>query len=158
MLPSAFISLSDPCLPDFWIDTYTAAPGAITMAAAIVIFLIEFESTRYLAAVDRKIVADQIATSVPQGIVHKTELNSDRNGPATHSGHHHIVPPPVEGDVDTTTASIQKLGVIILEAGIIFHSVFIGLTLAISTGSDFVSLFVTIIFHRIFPLSKQRLI
>ena len=58
MLPSAFDSLTDPCLPDFWINTYSAAPGAITMTSAIIIFLIEYGSTRYLANVDRHIAQD----------------------------------------------------------------------------------------------------
>jgi zinc transporter 1/2/3 len=162
MLPSAFQSLSDPCLPDFWIDTYTAAPGAIAMTAGIIIFLVEYGSTRYLAQVDRKIAAKKaasdasppapsIATDVEAG---KREEPRRITENAAHFGHHHIDPAPIEGETDASTAATQKLGVAILEAGIIFHSVFIGLTLAVSTGSDFISLFITIIFHRISPTSN----
>ena len=154
MLPSAFEALSNPCLPDFWIDTYTAAPGAITMAAAIVIFLIEYASTRYLARVDERLAQDAAATSFDPAGSEPIEEAKDRghsNIQGDHYGHHHIIPPPIEGYIDPRTAATQKLGVAILEAGIIFHSVFIGLTLAVSTGSNFISLFITIIFHRIFP-------
>jgi solute carrier family 39 (zinc transporter), member 1/2/3 len=161
MLPSAFDSLSDPCLPDFWINTYTAAPGAITMGAAIVIFLIEFGSTRYLAAVDRRIVVRNEPTDQERNDKMGSDVdiikNRTRDGSA-HFGHHHITPPPVEGDIDSQTAATQKLGVAILEGGIIFHSVFIGLTLAVSTGSDFVSLFITIIFHRILPKAQLLIV
>jgi solute carrier family 39 (zinc transporter), member 1/2/3 len=151
MLPSAFESLSDPCLPDFWISTYTAAPGAIAMSAAVIIFLVEFGSTRYLAYVDSHVVRDPVVTSFDPSVSESSKLENGENKQtgSEHFGHHHIIPPPVEGQIDPHTAATQKLGVGILEAGIIFHSVFIGLTLAVSTGSDFISLFITIIFHRI---------
>lgn len=152
MLPSAFDALSNPCLPDFWINTYTAAPGAITMVAVFAIFLVEYGSTRYLTAVDNRIAHNVAATAFdPVGVEEplKSEINGNGNVDASHHGHHHFIPAPLEGDVDVRTAATQKLGVAILEAGIIFHSVFIGLTLAVSSGSDFISLFITIIFHRI---------
>jgi solute carrier family 39 (zinc transporter), member 1/2/3 len=155
MLPSAFNSLSDPCLPDFWIKTYTAAPGAIAMSSAIIIFLVEFGSTRYLAHVDRQINQDDESKAGSSDLsVQERGSNKDnanREGHNAHFGHHHINPFAVEGELDTHMAATQKLGVAILEAGIIFHSVFIGLTLAVSTGSTFISLFITIIFHRTLP-------
>jgi solute carrier family 39 (zinc transporter), member 1/2/3 len=166
MMPSAFESLSDPCLPDFWIDTYTAAPGAIAMTAAVMIFLVEFGSTRYLARIDRRVAQDSEVTSFDPASsdsiaklenghgAHKHEYNGVNDG--DHFGHHHVIPPPPEGHLDRHTEATQKLGVAILEAGIIFHSVFIGLTLAISTGSDFISLFITIIFHRMSPFSNPN--
>jgi len=159
MLPSAFESLSDPCLPDFWVDIYTAAPGAIAMAAVIAIFLVEFASTRYLAAVDRRIAQNAAAPLDPSGTPLDTKVDDSSSREQTpppshqeqHFGHHHFSPAPVQGEVDRSTAATQKLGVVVLEAGIIFHSVFIGLTLAVSAGSDFISLFITIIFHRKYP-------
>ena|SRR5271156_3303700 len=184
MLPSAFDSLSDPCLPDFWINTYTAAPGAIAMAAAIAIFLVDYGSTRYLANVDQRVVHDTSSTvfepgqlgqlspapdKIPLDSEAEISLNESEERLASHErgnygigrqseqqrahfGHHHIIPPPVEGEeIDAHTAATQKLGVLILEAGIIFHSMFIGLTLAVSAGSTFISLFITIIFHRTSP-------
>ena len=151
MLPTAFQALTDPCLPDFWTDTYTAAPGAITMASAIIIFCVEFGSTRYLSNVDSQIV-DVESPADPSdsenNTSNKVELHANKQDDSVHFGHHHIAPPPVEGAIDAHTAATQKLGLAILEAGIIFHSVFIGLTLAVSTGSNFSSLFITIIFHR----------
>jgi solute carrier family 39 (zinc transporter), member 1/2/3 len=130
------------------------------MASAITIFLVEFGSTRYLACVDRRLAQDAAVTaSDPAGSnggdnfengANKLENGNGIN--SEHFGHHHAIPPPLEGQLDRHTQATQKLGVVILEAGIIFHSVFIGLTLAISTGSDFISLFITIIFHRTLSL------
>jgi solute carrier family 39 (zinc transporter), member 1/2/3 len=60
-------------------------------------------------------------------------------------------------DVETVTAkglateeyTAQLTGIFILEFGIVFHSVFIGLTLAV-TGSDFITLYVVLVFHQTF--------
>jgi len=128
------------------------------MASAILIFLIEYGSTRYLANVDRQVLQETAATEsvdTDPGVLeagNEGKLQEIDNGRNAHLGHHHLTPAPVDGEeIGPHTAATQKLGVVILESGIIFHSVFIGLTLAVSTGSDFVSLFITIIFHRTCP-------
>lgn len=44
----------------------------------------------------------------------------------------------------------QIVGILVLQLGIMIHSLVIGLTLAITQGSEFTSLFVAIIFHQLF--------
>ncbi|KAG0704104.1 zinc iron permease [Suillus ampliporus] len=44
----------------------------------------------------------------------------------------------------------QIVGILVLQLGIMIHSVVIGLTLAITSGSEFTSLLVAIIFHQLF--------
>ncbi|KAI5999204.1 Zinc/iron permease [Pisolithus albus] len=44
----------------------------------------------------------------------------------------------------------QVVGILVLQLGIMIHSLVIGLTLAIKTGSDFASLLVAVIFHQFF--------
>ncbi|KAI0021820.1 zinc-regulated transporter 2 [Xylariomycetidae sp. FL0641] len=41
LLPTAFFSLSDPCLPDLFTDQYPPLPGVIMMASLFCLFLIE---------------------------------------------------------------------------------------------------------------------
>merc|ERR1711881_725330 len=41
LLPTAFISLTDPCLPAFWNQDYPAMPGAIALAAIFLVTVIE---------------------------------------------------------------------------------------------------------------------
>ncbi|KAH8153409.1 uncharacterized protein LAJ45_02221 [Morchella importuna] len=48
LLPTAFISLNDPCLPEFWNKQYPAMPGAIAMAAVFFVTVIEMLFTRGL--------------------------------------------------------------------------------------------------------------
>lgn len=55
-----------------------------------------------------------------------------------------VVPPTGRGVLDTAIAQI--LGVAILEFGVVFHSILIGLTLAVD--QEFKILFIVIIFHR----------
>ncbi|TGZ81823.1 Zinc/iron permease [Ascodesmis nigricans] len=46
LLPTAFISLLDPCLPEFWNDKYPAMPGAIAMCAVFLVTAVEMVFTR----------------------------------------------------------------------------------------------------------------
>lgn len=41
LLPTAFISLGDPCLSGFWTKDYPAMPGAIALAAIFFVAVIE---------------------------------------------------------------------------------------------------------------------
>lgn len=42
----------------------------------------------------------------------------------------------------------ETMQVYLLEMGILFHSVFIGMSLSVSTGNEFVVLLIAIVFHR----------
>ncbi|KAG0636001.1 Zinc/iron permease [Tuber brumale] len=48
LLPTAFISLTDPCLPEFWNTTYPAMAGAIAMMAVFFVTIVEMVFTRGL--------------------------------------------------------------------------------------------------------------
>ncbi len=50
-------------------------------------------------------------------------------------------------------AAAQILGVAILEFGVLFHSVIIGLTLSLTSPDEFTTLFIVIIFHRMSTLA-----
>jgi len=41
LLPTAFLSLTDPCLPAFWNEKYPAMAGALALAAVFLIAIIE---------------------------------------------------------------------------------------------------------------------
>jgi len=61
------------------------------------------------------------------------------------------IPQPVE-DTPNNAHDEQKqiLQVMLLEAGILFHSVFIGMALSVATGTSFIVLLVAISFHQTF--------
>ncbi|CAG8648548.1 25074_t:CDS:2, partial [Cetraspora pellucida] len=129
MLPSAFASLNNPCLPSVW-TSYGAWPGAIAMMAALFIFFIEYFALR---------VADKMGEVNNEDTVN--EAVADKPGVTFEHFHHHA------HTVLGTRAEI--IGIIILECGICFHSVIIGMALSVS-GDEFISLFVALIFHQMF--------
>lgn len=45
LLPTAFESLTDPCLPPFWNETYPAMPGALALAAIFMIVIVQMVLT-----------------------------------------------------------------------------------------------------------------
>lgn len=62
---------------------------------------------------------------------------------AEHQGHKHSVMSP-------ESYSAQLTAIFILEFGVIFHSIFVGLTLAVSSRSEFPTLYVVLVFHQTF--------
>ncbi|KAI5285839.1 hypothetical protein KEM55_000491, partial [Ascosphaera atra] len=99
-----------------------------------------------------------------------TSSNSDMIGgtAAQHYAHqnHHAAPSQLDPNTNTVTAADQTVvvprksaidesysailtGLFVLEFGILFHSVFIGLTLAVA-GDEFVTLYIVLTFHQLF--------
>ena len=191
------------------------------MTSMLVIFFVEFGSSRYLARIDEKVMALQLresgshnavieplssflarrkvvingkqvaisaalageaAQQVAETVIrengtteHMVEDEDDMdvdeeaalldhpNGVrktdsrrCSHSGHHHFEPPPADAGscpgISDATRKSQLLAVGIMEGGLCFHSIFVGLTLAVIRGGGFVSLLSAIIFHRMLCL------
>ncbi|KAF1938335.1 Zip-domain-containing protein [Clathrospora elynae] len=213
LLPTAFLSLSNPCLSSFWVTDYRAMPGAIMLASIFFVTIIEmvFSPAQHVcggnegvAAVSRK-TEEQIPQKfkpqnrpAPQEATKKTHTDSSMrvrnlsilNGrigsisrtlsryrergqrvnsiesaeskleaPAANSKHeseeyaaeedhgsgqqNHVLTP----EQQHKKAIMQCF---LLEMGILFHSVFIGMSLAVSVGSDYTVLLIAIIFHQTF--------
>ncbi|KAG2036630.1 Zinc/iron permease [Suillus americanus] len=83
-----------------------------------------------------------------QGIVTGIVNVHDRELHAEH-GHSHTLDSEIDEEVQVGKKR-QIVGIIVLQLGIMIHSVIIGLTLAITQGSEFTSLLVAIIFHQLF--------
>lgn len=82
-----------------------------------------------------------------EGFIHPAH-QYHTHSPAT-SSHHHGVPDS-PGDFLSEQQQEKKLLLqcLLLEAGILFHSVFIGMALSVATGTSFIVLLVAISFHR----------
>jgi zinc transporter 1/2/3 len=248
LLPTAYTSLTDPCLPPFWTDVYPAMPGFIAMVSVMVVVAIEMffalKGASHSHAVDldglreeggqakrpghhrtesfrpfrqaplgqgmghgedgvpmteqNRPYADEPAT--PGSVLDKplppdppeprrdsedesdldldeldphgdsdtrplngmnqhkrsdSEASNDYLHPNRHTRHHdhhhntpgHDEPSPSANDPNEQRLILQCL---LLEAGILFHSVFIGLALSVSTGPAFIVLLIAIAFHQTF--------
>ncbi|KAK0668187.1 Zinc/iron permease [Cercophora samala] len=227
LLPTAFVSLTDPCLPHAFSKGYRPLAGLIAMIAAFVVVVIEsilssrgaghshshswddegseqgHEEAKHTHAHGHgghsrapDIVLDDLeGTGEHQGLVSgasplpggtplmqaksrhsrdsferereslELELSLDELGgngqggsarllatskplpalpPHAHSGHHHQGPPNVEEQ------QRMMLQCVLLEAGILFHSVFIGMALSVATGPTFAVFLLAISFHQSF--------
>lgn len=113
-------------------------------------------------------------TGPEQGLIHGRNRSTGRelqrmtnNGAAPNTAECNT-PPQTEGESDqymassskndTTMTLIEKqnqkkalMQCLLLEMGILFHSVFIGMALSVAVGNDFVVLLIAITFHRKFP-------
>jgi zinc transporter 1/2/3 len=254
LLPTAFTSLTDPCLPPFWNTGYPAMAGLIAMISVFVVVSIEmFFSTMNGGAmggchggVDYESIAPGspslrpvssggasgaagvaggfnpvFAQGFPQGrrasvaslvvmggsprtsgagirppnrhrrsgsIGHQLtrierggsykdapSSSSSDNDHSDHSDHDEeddgatelqsLNTQPRKRSISTarerrgrlTEEQQQKknlLQVMLLEAGILFHSVFIGMALSVATGSNFIVLLIAITFHRMYPAAE----
>lgn len=195
LLPTAFISLGDPCLSSFWNKDYPAMPGAIALAAIFLVTVIEmvFHPSRHMppapevsessgkpqkqvTSVPRTSCGHMMvsirtkgetlrgrATSIGQGLSQLSENPNDQVEPRTDEDEAGTDSRPKSLSVESTEESIEphtlsadqkrrkeRLQCILLEMGILFHSIFIGMALSVSIGTDFIVLLIAIVFHRMF--------
>ncbi|KAF2183487.1 Zip-domain-containing protein [Zopfia rhizophila CBS 207.26] len=138
----AQLMFANECLGEL---DYEGTTAAVFMAGLMLSFLVDYLGARFILwRQGRKHVpgADQehigqngeskMASETPNGS--ETVTHSDDRGSHVH----------VHGKAD------EQVSVAVLEAGIIFHSLLIGLTLVVAGDSFFLTLFAVILFHQMF--------
>ncbi|KAJ2980121.1 hypothetical protein NUW58_g7032 [Xylaria curta] len=237
LLPTAFVSLTDPCLPDFFSTRYQPTAGLVAMISALVVVTLESYLTTRGAGhshahhhgwesedgesedgVDFKsqpngglaakrvtnhrpadIALDDVGASrglmtdvsplpettptiVPPQQNGKGLFSSNKDGhdddddddddlelnlneldpathehtrPLTHQANHRPQRRASEADLtpEPLTPEEQRrrmLQCVLLEAGILFHSIFIGMAVSVATGPPFVVFLIAIAFHQTF--------
>ncbi|KFY23974.1 hypothetical protein V493_05526 [Pseudogymnoascus sp. VKM F-4281 (FW-2241)] len=154
LLTHAELMFGNECLGEL---QYEATTTGIAMAGAFIAFLIEYFGHRLASWRRNSLLAtQQLTPSNPKeeiaqsadaikGHGHNHGSHSDSDSPPGLAAlsHHHAEPCTPANPNDTMT-------VIVLEAGIIFHSILLGITLVVAGDSVFVTLYVVIIFHQMF--------
>ncbi|ORY87018.1 Zinc/iron permease [Protomyces lactucae-debilis] len=173
IIATAFIHLMDPAYSSIgpgtcvgvtsgW-DSYSFVP-AIMLTSVMLLFLLDFGAKLF---VEHKYgVVEDHAVHNPEALI-----TSQADGTHTHNGHihdaHHTPAPTklsvshdmesepsLDSDLDEKTIQRsfhqQIAAFYILEFGVIFHSVIIGLNLAVAGWEDFKVLYVVIVFHQSF--------
>lgn len=147
--------------------SYPATAPAIAMAATMLVFAIDFSAARYLQsrAEQNKIKAasdtEDGATTPPE-----TEKKAQQLGGAGHSHDYSDTGMEVMTSDEYNRRAIWDVE--LLEGGIVFHSVFIGVTLGVRTpaieystrlidpclqaqgGTQFIPTFCALVFHQLF--------
>ncbi|KAJ5354540.1 hypothetical protein N7541_005584 [Penicillium brevicompactum] len=216
LLPTAFTSLGDPCLSNFWTKDYPAMPGAIALAGIFLVTIIEMvfspaqsicrggkqptirrptsSSSSSATAGATGLTCEELGcpetciersprAAGMEGRPHLRDMGPligrsasisrtiHRMGDGTDEivrvssapdvqTHHEKENGTIQSDVerhddtfDLTPEQKQKketMQVYLLEMGILFHSVFIGMSLSVSVGNEFVILLIAIVFHQTF--------
>lgn len=218
LLPTAFESLGNPCLSDFWTKDYPAMPGAIALGGIFLVTVIEmvFSPARHVCRGGNRIANPDTEPSSSRqkensaSRVNENSLASNprlpSSMPVSHTvgldaGSHLRDMGPLVGRSASISRAINRMGeenehivrvasapnmqthyekdegtiqtdverednsltltpdqkqkketmqVYLLEMGILFHSVFIGMSLSVSVGNEFVVLLIAIVFHRKF--------
>ncbi|KAH7125629.1 ZIP zinc transporter-domain-containing protein [Dendryphion nanum] len=208
LLPTAFISLGNPCLSGFWTTDYPAMPGAIALAAIFFVTLVEmvFSPGRHCTGghADMKAVsrnAQGHSHAHTSETVERPVLERNRPSATTETVETRNIG-PIRGRRTSISRTLSRMGeenqildaaelrrgealqgnkkmdecaiedternlsaaemtpdqlhkkavmqCFLLEMGILFHSIFIGMSLSVSVGSEFVILLIAIIFHQTF--------
>ncbi|EMC95160.1 hypothetical protein BAUCODRAFT_57261, partial [Baudoinia panamericana UAMH 10762] len=204
LLPTAYVSLTDPCLPRFWNEVYPAMSGFIAMCSVFAVVGVEMvfalKGARHshggldlegLKGEGRKAehrrgdsvkrfkqgpIGLEPLPPQPQFDDEPEDLDLDELDPVAEdqqpltatgrrkeppSANGHLARPDGQSrstsfaNPNTTTNTVATdqraiLQCLLLEAGILFHSVFIGMALSVSTGPAFLVLLIAICFHQTF--------
>ncbi|KAG9815612.1 Zip-domain-containing protein, partial [Aureobasidium melanogenum] len=120
---------------------YEATTAAIVMAGIVLSFVPEYVGARiFLWRLSKHTTA--VSPTPPEQSFDPKSAEANE-APVSH----HLIH---SGDAHAQSPALQKLKVTIMEAGIIFHSLLIGLTLVVAGDSGFITLFIVIIFHQMF--------
>ncbi|ODN74016.1 hypothetical protein L202_07498 [Cryptococcus amylolentus CBS 6039] len=136
LLYHGFVMFANECIGEL---AYESTAPAIAMAAAFITFLLDLLGTRYA---HRKRDGD---LAIEEGMEHKLPPSPD----AQHE-HEHLHGDACGNRFDAAFKAEQNHQVLLLEAGIIFHSIMIGVTLGAGGGNGWTTLFIVIIFHQMF--------
>ncbi|KAJ5095919.1 hypothetical protein NUU61_005275 [Penicillium alfredii] len=139
----ASLMFTNDCLGEL---DYEATTSAIVMAGIFLAFLFEYIGHRVIVARGRKTETCASSTSESQEASQKDQHSSPQTAPQqpmlAHLGHNH-------GPMDPFKPS-SKFSVLVMEAGVLFHSILIGLTLVVAGDSFYKTLLVVIVFHQFF--------
>lgn len=173
LLPTAFIQLGNPCLSSFWTQDYDAMPGAIVLASIFFITLVEmvFHPARASnpnppmpqSPMRERRVLQGRTSSIGRGLS-RMEAGQDHNrdhsdGLVEEDNALAAEEPALEAGKEEQVITLSPeqqhkkdvMQIFLLEGGILFHSVFIGMALTVALGSEFIILLIAIIFHRTRP-------
>lgn len=151
LLAPAHEALSDPCLTGP-ITTYPWVEG-ISLMTIFVLFFIELMAMRSFLFGKDSHSHNPDATDAQAGPVVDHSADDGHTPGKDHLGHSRShVDSDLEDNEGETLAeayAAQMTAIFILEFGVIFHSVFVGLTLAVA-GEEFNTLYTVLVFHQTF--------
>ncbi|KAG0159088.1 hypothetical protein PDIDSM_6608 [Penicillium digitatum] len=141
----ASLMFTNECLGEL---EYEATTSAVVVAGIFIAFLLEYISHRIVVARNSK---NHSAETIPSEF---DSQQTQRKGQSDHSSDQQQQPTVAglghsHGSFDLAGPD-GKFAVMVMEAGILFHSILIGLTLVVAGDSFYKTLLVVIVFHQFF--------
>ncbi|KAI9493665.1 Zinc/iron permease [Zychaea mexicana] len=135
MLPESLENFSSPCLSEGW-QSYGAFAGIFCMISSFALQLLELGAATYMDKLRAKRQNSAEASFNEDDMEKKTGLEH---------GH-------VHGGAlfEEDEKAFRNVGVMMLELGIVMHSIIIGITLANTGNDEFVTLIIALVFHQFF--------
>ncbi|GAA5968737.1 hypothetical protein JCM8115_002075 [Rhodotorula mucilaginosa] len=146
LLYHAFVMFGNACLGEL---AFEPAAAAISLAGVYIVFSVDFFVMRWLRSRGERRLA---AMNAANGDSPAESIDSSSHNEKEHIHQHdlgHCHGPAREIATDYSSAQAH-FDVLILEAGIIFHSIMIGVSLGASGGDQWIPLFIAIVFHQLF--------
>jgi hypothetical protein len=145
MLPEALENFGSHCLSPGW-QSYGAFAGVFCMISSFALQLLELAAISNIERLRAKNQSIDIEKRQPSD----TSLDSNstaHNAPANETcidhGHVHSAGLFEEGD------AFKHVGTLILELGIVMHSIIIGITLSNTGTEEFITLLIALVFHQV---------
>ena len=154
MLPEALANFASPCLSAGW-QSYSAFAGVFCMMASFALQLLELAAVENIERIRAKKVMDKLSqdveksqtVSLDSSSTESTARNSSVDGPHEENDHHgHVHGAGLFEDGD----AFKHMGTLILELGIVMHSIIVGITLSNTGTEEFTTLLIALVFHQFF--------
>lgn len=152
MLPEALERFGSECLGEGW-HSYHAFGGLFCMLASFALQIIELSALSNLDAIAKRNAAKRSTANNEELAAAKLGDVSPPDTLANHEHNHHGI--DKDGHVHSAgflenDQSLRSISTLILELGILMHSVIIGITLGTVDSSFFITLLVALVFHQFF--------
>jgi zinc transporter 1/2/3 len=150
MLPEALSNFGSPCLSPGW-QSYGAFAGVFCMISSFALQLLELAAISNIERMRAKNANQTKSLDIEKRQPSDSSLDSnstagntpvDENACVEH-GHVHSA-----GLFDEEDA-FKHIGTLILELGIVMHSIIIGITLSNTGTSEFITLLIALVFHQV---------
>ncbi|KAI8938185.1 hypothetical protein NX059_005850 [Plenodomus lindquistii] len=142
----AHLMFGSECLGEL---EYEGVTAAIFMAGLFLSFFVDYLGARFVQWRQNKHVGSSAEVAVAGGD-NKSTTDSTPSPTPDHDFNRSHGLAHAHGPMREATPMEEKINVMNLEAGIVFHSILIGITLVVASDSFFVTLFIVILFHQMF--------
>ena len=154
MLPEALENFSSPCLSAGW-KSYSAFAGVFCMLASFVLQLIELAAVSNIERLRTKRESRELSNDTEKQLSHCSHdynlTSSTMRTAENHEGHVH------SAGLFEEPEAFKHVSTIILELGIVMHSIIIGITLSNAGNDEFVTLLIALVFHQVIIYTSLQL-